>query len=56
MVTVKPELKDIAARRFDRPVFVDCADERALGLEKNAVIGRVRDGASRKQRGEHKSD
>src|SRR6202022_1418338 len=45
------ELKDVAAVRFDGPVFVDGADESALGLEPDLVIRRVGYRASREKRG-----
>ena len=44
------ELEHVAAARLDRPVLVDGADERPLGLEANLVVGRVRDCASRQKR------
>src|SRR5262249_17964049 len=47
-----PELEDVSARRLDLPVLVDRADERAFGLEEDAVVRRVGDRPARQQRGQ----
>ena len=44
------ELKDIARHALDREIFVDRANERLGRLQDDAVIGIIRDGASRGQR------
>ncbi len=46
------ELEDVAARRLDREVLVERADERALGLEQHAVVAGVGDRAAAEERRE----
>ena len=49
---VGAEQEDVAGHRLDRPVLVDGADERVVGLGDDAVVAGLGDGAARGDRGE----
>ena len=44
------ELKDVAGAALDREVLVERADERVVRIEDDAIVGDLRDGASRRLR------
>ena len=47
---MRAEQEDVAGHAFDRPVFVDGADEGVVGIEQHAVVAELRNGAAVRQR------